>query len=70
MNNKVILVILDGLNYQVAADCLGYLMGHVEQRSARLFKLRCELTSLSNQTSVLSLARKAGKKNDSCICVA
>ena len=89
MNNKVILVILDGLNFQVAEECLGFLMGHVEQGSARLFKLRCELPSLSrplyetiltgvtplehgvinnnvirlsNQTSVFSLARKAGKK--------
>ena len=47
MNKKVILVVLDGLNYQVAKQCLGFLMGHVERGSACLHKLRCELPSLS-----------------------
>lgn len=31
MSNKVILVVLDGLNYQVARDCMGYLNGLLEQ---------------------------------------
>ena len=30
MSNKVILVVLDGLNYQVACDCMGYLNGLLE----------------------------------------
>ena len=30
MSNKVILVVLDGLNYQVARDCMGYLNGLLE----------------------------------------
>lgn len=33
MNNKVILVVLDGLNYQVAHDCMGYLNGLLELNS-------------------------------------
>ncbi|PMJ90735.1 alkaline phosphatase family protein [Vibrio sp. 10N.261.55.A7] len=47
MNNKVILVVLDGLNYQVAHDCMGYLNGLIEQQSATLYPLTCELPSLS-----------------------
>ncbi|WP_295895625.1 alkaline phosphatase family protein [uncultured Vibrio sp.] len=47
MNNKVILVVLDGLNYQVARDCMGYLNGLIEQQTATLYPLTCELPSLS-----------------------
>lgn len=47
MNNKVILVILDGLNYQVAHDCMGYLNGLIEQDRATRYKLNCELPSMS-----------------------
>ncbi len=47
MNNKTILVVLDGLNYQVARDCMGYLNGLIEQQRATLYKLQCELPSLS-----------------------
>ncbi|WP_105901185.1 alkaline phosphatase family protein [Vibrio gangliei] len=47
MNHKVILVVLDGLNYQVAHQCMGYLQGLIEQQRASLFKLNCELPSLS-----------------------
>lgn len=47
MNKKVILVILDGLNYQVAHDCMGYLSGLIEQNRATLFKLQSELPSMS-----------------------
>lgn len=34
MSNKVILVVLDGLNYQVARDCMGYLNGLIEQKKS------------------------------------
>ncbi|ASO30481.1 nucleotide pyrophosphatase [Vibrio anguillarum] len=47
MNNKVILVVLDGLNYSVARDCMGYLNGLIEQQRATLYSLQCELPSLS-----------------------
>ncbi|MGF1695996.1 alkaline phosphatase family protein [Vibrio lamellibrachiae] len=47
MSNKVILVVLDGLNYQVARECMGYLNGLIEQRKATLYPLQCELPSLS-----------------------
>lgn len=47
MNNKVILVVLDGLNYQVARDCMGYLNGLIEQQRATLYPLQCELPSMS-----------------------
>lgn len=47
MNNKVILIILDGLNYQVARQCMGYLQGLIEHQQASFFKLSCELPSLS-----------------------
>ncbi|AHG18650.1 nucleotide pyrophosphatase [Chania multitudinisentens RB-25] len=45
--NKVILVILDGLNYQVAHDAMGYLQAHCAQDEGRLYRLECELPSLS-----------------------
>lgn len=47
MKNKVILVVLDGLNYQVAHDCMGYLNGLIEQSRATLYQLQCELPSMS-----------------------
>ena len=47
MNNKVILVVLDGLNYQVAHDCMGYLNALIEQQRATLYKITSELPSLS-----------------------
>ncbi len=47
MNNKVILVVLDGLNYQVARDCTGYLTGLIEQQRATLYKIQSELPSMS-----------------------
>ncbi len=47
MNNKVILVVLDGLNYQVAHDCMGYLNGLIEQNRATLHPLQSELPSMS-----------------------
>ena len=47
MSNKVILVVLDGLNYQVAHDCMGYLQGLIEQQQATLHQVQSELPSLS-----------------------
>ncbi|CAH0537285.1 alkaline phosphatase family protein [Vibrio marisflavi] len=47
MSNKVILAVLDGLNYQVARDCMGYLNGLIEQQRATLYPIQCELPSLS-----------------------
>jgi len=53
MNNKVILVVLDGLSYQVARDCMGYLNGLVEQPHSQsalrttLYQLKSELPSMS-----------------------
>jgi predicted AlkP superfamily pyrophosphatase or phosphodiesterase len=47
MNDKVILVILDGLNLKVAQDCLGYLNGLVELKKATQYSLYSELPSLS-----------------------
>jgi len=47
MNNKVILVVLDGLNFHIAQDCMGYVNGLVEDNQASLYKIQCELPSLS-----------------------
>ena len=47
MTNKVILVVLDGLNFQVARDCMGYLQGLNEAGQASLFSLQSELPSMS-----------------------
>ncbi len=47
MRNKVILVVLDGLNYQVAHDCMGYLNGLIETHQATLYKVQAQLPSMS-----------------------
>ncbi|MBJ9975595.1 alkaline phosphatase family protein [Pseudomonas sp. S75] len=47
MNHHVILVLLDGLSYQVAAHAMGHLQAYVEAERAALYRLRCELPSLS-----------------------
>ncbi len=47
MNDKVILVVLDGLNLKVALDCMGYLNGLVEHKKASQYSLVSELPSLS-----------------------
>lgn len=87
MTNKVILVILDGLAYETAEQCMGFMQGLCEQGSATLYKVQCELPSMSrplyeailtgvapaqsgivhnhiirnsNQTSIFSIARRAG----------
>ncbi|TEW55321.1 alkaline phosphatase family protein [Psychromonas sp. RZ22] len=47
MNNKVILVVLDGLNLTVAQHCMGYLTGLIEHKKASQYALQSELPSLS-----------------------
>ena len=47
MRNKVILVVIDGLAWQVAHDCMGYLQGLNEAGRASLYRLECALPSLS-----------------------
>lgn len=47
MTNKVILVILDGLAYETAEQCMGFMQGLCEQGSATLYKVQCELPSMS-----------------------
>ncbi len=47
MSNKVILVVLDGLEYNTAAQCMGFLHALKEQGKATLYKLQCELPSMS-----------------------
>jgi predicted AlkP superfamily pyrophosphatase or phosphodiesterase len=47
MRNKVILIILDGLNYQVARDCMGFLHALTHYGEASLYKIESELPSNS-----------------------
>ncbi|WP_374442077.1 alkaline phosphatase family protein [Pseudomonas panipatensis] len=47
MSHPVILVILDGLNYRVAHDCMGHLQALCHAGRGRLYRLECELPSLS-----------------------
>ncbi|RAT17002.1 nucleotide pyrophosphatase [Lonsdalea populi] len=44
---KCILVVLDGLNYQVARDAMGYLQAQCDAGRGRLYPLTSELPSLS-----------------------
>jgi len=44
---KSILVVLDGLNYQVARETMGYLHAQCAVGRGRLYQLECELPSLS-----------------------
>ncbi|MFP1960513.1 alkaline phosphatase family protein [Lonsdalea quercina] len=44
---KCILVVLDGLNYQVARDAMGYLQAQCDAGRGRRYALTCELPSLS-----------------------
>ncbi len=44
---KSILVVLDGLNYQVARDAMGYLQAQCAAGRGRLYQLECALPSLS-----------------------
>ena len=47
MTNKVILVVLDGLAYETAEQCMGFLQGLKEQEVTTLYKMQCELPSKS-----------------------
>ncbi|MDN0083246.1 alkaline phosphatase family protein [Crenobacter sp. SG2305] len=47
MSSKVILVLIDGLAWQVAHDGMGYLQGLCEAGHAGLYQLQCALPSLS-----------------------
>lgn len=47
MSSKVILVLIDGLAWQVAHDGMGYLQGLCEAGHACLYRLECALPSLS-----------------------
>ena len=47
VSSKVILVLIDGLAWQTAHDCMGYLQGLCEAGQATLYRLTCELPSLS-----------------------
>lgn len=47
MSNKVIFVVLDGLNYQVARNCMGYLSAFMDSQQATTYEISSELPSLS-----------------------
>src|SRR5690606_39617994 len=47
MQRKVILVLLDGLNYEVARHALGHLQAYCAAGRAALYRLECELPALS-----------------------
>jgi len=47
MKSKVILVVVDGLAWQVAHDGMGHLQGLCEAGRASLYRMECELPSLS-----------------------
>lgn len=47
MSKKVILVVLDGLAYETAEQCMGFLQGLNEQKGTTLYKIQCELPSKS-----------------------
>jgi len=47
MSNKVIFIVLDGLNNRVAQQCMGYLNALVESKTASYYTITSELPSLS-----------------------
>ncbi|CAI8948142.1 MULTISPECIES: alkaline phosphatase family protein [Pseudomonas] len=47
MKHTVILVVLDGLNYEVARHAMGHLQAYVGAGRAALYQLECELPALS-----------------------
>ncbi len=47
MTHKAILVLLDGLNFEVASHALGHLYAYCNTGRAQLYKLECELPALS-----------------------
>ncbi|MCJ8312454.1 MAG: alkaline phosphatase family protein [Saccharospirillaceae bacterium] len=47
MTSKVILIILDGLAYNTAEQCMGFIHALTEQNQSTLYKVQCELPSMS-----------------------
>ena len=47
MSNKVILIVLEGLAYDTAEQCMGFVQALKEQGQTTLYKLQCELPSMS-----------------------
>ncbi len=47
MTDKVILIVLDGLAYKIAEQCMGFVQALGEQGCATLYKVQCELPSMS-----------------------
>ncbi|MFK5950775.1 MAG: alkaline phosphatase family protein [Methylococcales bacterium] len=47
MTDKVILIVLDGLAYKIAEQCMGFVQALGEQGQATLYKVQCELPSMS-----------------------
>lgn len=47
MPNKVVLILVDGLSYSVAHHAMGYLNARIKAGDASLYKLECELPSMS-----------------------
>lgn len=47
MADKVILIVLDGLAYKIAEQCMGFVQALGEQGCATLYKVQCELPSMS-----------------------
>lgn len=45
--SKLILIILDGLEYHVAKNCMGFLQGVCENKQGKLYKVKSELPSSS-----------------------
>lgn len=44
---KVVLILLDGLEYTVAKDCMGFLKAMMDESLGKLYKIKCELPSIS-----------------------
>ena len=45
--SKVILVVIDGLAYEVAQQCMGYLQGLQHAKQMTGYKMQCELPAVS-----------------------
>lgn len=47
MKDKVILIVIDGLAFKVAEQCMGFVQALGEEGLATLYKVQCELPSMS-----------------------
>ena len=56
--NKLVLAVLDGLNYEVAAQCMGYCQALCEAGKGRLYQVQCALPSLSRPLYACLLSGK------------